>query len=52
MTSDPRYEIPRYTGHIGWITLDVSKGRDERELRSLALESYRHFALKKMIAKL
>ncbi len=52
MTSDPRYQIPPYMGHMGWIALDVSKSRSERELRSLALESYRHFALKKMLAKL
>jgi hypothetical protein len=52
MTDDPRYEIPPYMGHNGWIALDVSKSHSERELRPLALESYRHFALKKMLARL
>ena len=52
MTGDPRYEIPAYMGHNGWIALDVSKRHSEKELRSLALESYRHFALQKMLAKL
>jgi hypothetical protein len=52
MTSDPRYTIPPYQGHLGWIALDVSKSLNERELRALALESYRHFALKRMLAKL
>jgi hypothetical protein len=52
MTSDPRYEIPPYMGHNGWIALDVSKSHSERELEPLALESYRHFALKKMLAML
>jgi predicted DNA-binding protein (MmcQ/YjbR family) len=52
MKSDPRFEIPAYLGHNGWIALDVSKSHSERELRSLALESYRHFALKRMLAKL
>jgi len=52
MTDDPRYTIPPYMGHNGWIALDVSKKHNERELQSLALESYRHFALKKMLAKL
>jgi predicted DNA-binding protein (MmcQ/YjbR family) len=52
MTNDPRYEIPPYMGHNGWIALDVSKRHSERELRSLSLESYRHFALKKMLARL
>jgi len=51
-TDDPRYTIPPYMGHNGWIALDVSKGHSERELGPLALESYRHFALKKMLAKL
>ena len=52
LEGDPRFEIPRYLGHIGWIALDVSRGSSERELRSLALESYRHFAPKRALAKL
>jgi hypothetical protein len=52
MTDDSRYTIPPYMGHNGWIALDVSKKHSERELQSLALESYRHFALKRMLAKL
>jgi predicted DNA-binding protein (MmcQ/YjbR family) len=52
MTSDSRYEIPPYIGHNGWITLDVSDSLNEKELRSLAINSYRHFALKRMLAKL
>lgn len=52
MTKDPRYEIPAYMGHNGWIALDVSERHDEAELRALALGSYRHFALKRMLAKL
>jgi predicted DNA-binding protein (MmcQ/YjbR family) len=52
MTDDPRYTIPPYMGHNGWISLDVAKKHNERELQPLALESYRHFALKKMLAQL
>jgi hypothetical protein len=52
MTDDGRYSIPPYLGHNGWIALDVSKKHAERELRQLALESYRHFASKRMLAKL
>ena len=52
MTDDPRYEIPPYMGHNGWICLNVSKSHRESELRSLAIESYRHFALKRMLARL
>lgn len=52
MTEDARYSIPAYMGHNGWIALDVTKKHDEQELRQLALESYRHFALKRMLARL
>lgn len=52
MTSDPRFEIPAYMGHNGWIALDATKRLNERELRSLALGSYRHFALKRMLARI
>jgi len=51
-TKDSRYTIPPYMGHNGWIALDVSRSHRESELRPLALESYRHFALRKMLAKL
>lgn len=52
MTDDPRFEIPAYMGHNGWIALEVTRRHSETECRSLALNSYRHFALKKMLAKL
>ncbi len=52
MTCDPRYEIPPYMGHNGWIALDVSRSHKEAELRPLALGSYRHFALQRMLARL
>lgn len=51
-TDDPRYSIPPYMGHNGWIALDVSKSHSERELRPLVLESYRHFASKRMLARI
>lgn len=52
LTSDPRYEIPPYMGHNGWIALNVTRRCDREEVRALALDSYRHFALKRMLAKL
>lgn len=52
LATDARYSIPMYLGHVGWIELDVRKGCVERELRALALDSYRHFALKRMLAAL
>jgi predicted DNA-binding protein (MmcQ/YjbR family) len=49
---DPRYTIPPYMGHNGWIALDVTQSHSDGELKTLALASYRHFALKRMLAKL
>jgi hypothetical protein len=52
LTADPRYEIPAYFGHNGWIALDVASDCDWREIEGLALQSYRHFALKRMLQSL
>ena len=51
-TSDPRYAIPPYIGHNGWIALDVTQVCDWAEVEQLALHSYRHFALKRMLQEL
>jgi len=51
-TKDKRYEVPPYMGHNGWIALDVTKHCDWDEVQALARYSYRHFALKRMLAKL
>lgn len=48
----PRYRIPAYTGHNGWINLDVEDHADWQEIEGLLLESYRHFALKRMLKAL
>jgi hypothetical protein len=52
LTADPRYQIPPYIGHNGWIALDVTQAGDWQEVKALALQSYRHFALKRMLLKL
>lgn len=53
LTDDPRFVIPRYIGHRGWIDLDVEDSIDwDGEVRELALGSYRHFALKRMLKAL
>ena len=52
LTADARYEIPQYMGHNGWIALDVTRHLDKDEVRELALYSYRHFALKRMLRAL
>jgi hypothetical protein len=51
LTADERFEIPPYMGHIGWIALNVTKQCDWDEVRALARESYRHFALKRMLTR-
>jgi hypothetical protein len=52
MLRDPRYSLAPYYGPSGWIALDASKRINATELRSLALESYRHFAAKRTLARL
>jgi len=52
LSADPRYRIPPYMGHNGWISLDVSAHCDWAEIEALMLESYRHFALKRMLLRL
>ena len=49
---DPRFSVPPYLGHYGWMALDVSRGVPERELREYLIESYRHFATRRAIAQL
>jgi predicted DNA-binding protein (MmcQ/YjbR family) len=52
MTADSRYTIPAYMGHNGWISIDVTKTVNWKEIEELMLHSYRHFALKRMLAAL
>ena len=52
LTEDPRFTIPMYIGHRGWIDMDVEEHLDWDEVRELALGSYRHFALKRMLKSL
>lgn len=51
-TADPRYRIPQYTGHRGWLNLDIHGQIHKEEIEALILNSYRHFALKRMIKAL
>jgi hypothetical protein len=52
LTADARYRIPEYMGHNGWIALEVTADCDADEVGALALHSYRHFALKRMLQNL
>ncbi len=52
LTQDPRYSIPAYIGGNGWISLDVEEHADWAEIGALLEQSYRHFALKRMLKAL
>ena len=52
LTLDARYRIPAYMGHNGWIELDLERTVDWQEIEALVLDSYRHFALKRMLQAL
>jgi len=52
LLKDSRFGISQYTGHSGWIDLDVEEEQDWEEIKQLLLESYRHFALKRMLKAL
>lgn len=52
LTFDERYRIPEYTGHNGWLNLDIEDDMLQDEAQSLILDSYRHFALKRMLKAL
>jgi len=52
MTVDDRFAIPPYLGHQGWIALEVTQHCEWPHVRGLALTSYRHFALQRMLKSL
>ncbi len=52
LADDPRYSVPSYTGHNGWIELRVESFADWDEIQGLLEASYRHFALKRMLREL
>jgi predicted DNA-binding protein (MmcQ/YjbR family) len=49
---DPRFSIPPYMGHNGWMALDLRKSFNSGELRELVRESFRHFASRRALADL
>jgi hypothetical protein len=49
---DPRFSIPPYLGHQGWIALDMVKGISARALEEFLVESFRHFATRRAIVAL
>lgn len=49
---DQRFHVPPFTGHNGWIALDVTNRCTWSEIEALMDVSYRHFALKRMLKAL
>ena len=49
LLDDPRFYVPPYIGHRGWIALDVSYEFSWDVVRALVQRSYQHFALKRML---
>ncbi|MEM9622420.1 MAG: MmcQ/YjbR family DNA-binding protein [Pseudomonadota bacterium] len=52
LTYDKRYRVPAFTGHNGWIELDIHEDMADDEAGHLIDTSYRHFALKRMLKAL
>lgn len=59
IVKDKRFRVSPFTGHNGWIDLDVndldtakSAEKQWTEIELLVLESYRHFAIKRMLKAL
>lgn len=52
LISDKRFAIPKYLGHNGWIDLSMESNVNWSEVESLVEQSYRHFALKRMLKEL
>ena len=49
---DERFSVPAYTGHNGWINLNLSPVQKWNEIEDLTRISYEHFALKRMLKAL
>lgn len=49
---DERYRIPAYIGHRGWIAFNLAGKPSWEEVQARVMESYRHFALKRMLKQL
>ena len=50
LVSEPRYKLPIYYANNGWVELEVEDQFFDEEVESLLEQSYRHFALKRMLA--
>jgi len=50
LLQDQRFFVTPYVGKHGWLSLILDDGYDEAELSDLLRRSYRHVALKRMLA--
>jgi predicted DNA-binding protein (MmcQ/YjbR family) len=52
LLKDDRFYPTPYAAHQGWISLRLGRRIDWAEVKSLAIESYRFVAMKRMLKKL
>lgn len=52
LADDPRFTVPAYVGHNGWLAVDLERRVNWSEVAGLVEGSYRHFALKRMLRAL
>ena len=52
LSMDPRYSLPEFWAHHGWIALDAERTVNWDEVEQLAFDSYKHFAIKRMLDQL
>lgn len=52
LTFAPHYRIPAYTGHNGWIDIDIEATPRWDEVAHITLLSYRHFATRRALSQL
>ncbi|MFT7139242.1 MAG: hypothetical protein ACJAYE_000775 [Candidatus Azotimanducaceae bacterium] len=50
--TDTRFNVPAYSGHNGWLDVNLSQKQDWLEIAALVNASYRNFALKRMLKRL
>lgn len=50
--ANPRFAVPKYSGHNGWILFQSDFAENDDLVRKLIMESFRHFARKRTLKKL
>lgn len=47
--TDARFKVPAFSGHNGWLEIDLNQNLDWAEIEILVKTSYRNFALQRML---